>query len=196
MHAWNEKAAGRVAVGVERDRTSQNEISSLRDQLSYAEAALAKSRREQNRSFLRRLLTSSRRLRREERQLVKSGLFDADWYVKEYPDIAKHAQTPVRHYLEEGYLRGYMPNPYFHTQWYLERNDDVRQSGINPAIHYLNYGAAEGRDPGPDFETTFYVLAYPDVRRTNLNPLAHYLLRGQQEGRLPARRLSRGVGQH
>jgi hypothetical protein len=145
---------------------------------------LAKARNnKRNRPAWMRLLSRSKR--RAERELVNSGLFDAEWYMREYPDVADSAHSPAGHYLEEGYLHGYRPNPLFDTRWYLERYEDVRSAGVNPLLHYLQSGYKEGRDPGPEFETDFYLMTYPDVRLSGMNPLGHYLLHGRHEGRLP-----------
>src|SRR3984885_14662115 len=109
---------------------------SLRGQLALAEAGLAKIK---SRSLLE---TLSRPIKSgvAERQLLKSGLFDGSWYVGEYPDVAKSGRSPARHYLEEGYLLGYRPNPLFDSRWYLQRYEDVRRAGINPLLHYASHG--------------------------------------------------------
>ena len=92
-----------------------------------------------------------------ERALIGSGLFDPDWYTSEYQDVAASGLSPISHYLEQGYLRGYRPSPFFDTRWYLERYDDVRRSGMNPLFHYILNGSREGRDPHPLFDTKFYL---------------------------------------
>ncbi len=184
-------AAAREAVHTaalaESEARAQAQIGALGEQLVDAEAALAKGRAERNRSPWKRILSPSQK-RRLGRQLVRSGLFDAAWYVREYPEAAKNGRAPVAHYLEEGYLRGFRPNPLFDSRWYLERYEDVRRAGVNPLVHYLQNGFREGRDPGPAFQTAFYLEANPDVRSDGMNPLAHYLRYGRHEGRLPVRR--------
>jgi transposase len=192
IHRIENSAANRVAALeaihtaalAESENEAQAKIRSLRDQLVDAEATLAKARNnKRNRPAWMRLLSRSRR--RAERELVNSGLFDAEWYMREYPDVADSAHSPAGHYLEEGYLHGYRPNPLFDTRWYFERYEDVRSAGVNPLLHYLQSGYKEGRDPGPEFETDFYLMTYPDVRLSGMNPLGHYLLHGRHEGRLP-----------
>jgi hypothetical protein len=185
-----DNAAAREAVHVaalaESKAEAQAQIRALQEQLVDAEAALAKGRAERNRAPWKRLMSPSEK-RRLGRQLVRSGLFDAVWYVGQYPETAKHGRSPVDHYLEEGYLRGFRPNPLFDSRWYLQRYEDVRRAGINPLVHYLQYGCREGRNPGPEFETDFYLLSYPDVLKSGINALAHYLRYGRHEGRLPLR---------
>jgi hypothetical protein len=166
---------------------AQMQIRALSDHLVDAEAALAKSMTGQNGSIWTRLISSSKKSHRAERQLMNSGLFDAPWYLREYPDVAKSDSSPVEHYLAEGYLRGCRPNPMFDTRWYLGRYEDVRRAGVNPLLHYLTDGYREGRDPSPDFQTDFYLEANPDVRGSGMNPLEHYLRYGRYEGRYPVR---------
>ena len=175
----------RATALAEAEKKSQNHVRALRDQLIDAEAALGKAKRGRNGASWTTPFSESRRAARA---LSKSGLIDATWYLREYPDVAASGRSPAEHYVEEGYARGYQPNPFFDTRWYLERNEDVRQSGKNPLLHYLQYGFREGRDPGPNFQTNFYLEANPDVRTSGKNPLAHYLRYGRHEGRLPAPR--------
>lgn len=177
--------AAHAAALAESENRAQAQARALRDRLVDAEAALAKAARERKQVPWTGPFSESRRAARA---LAKSGLVDAAWYLREYPDAAKSGRAPAEHYVEEGYARGYRPNPFFDTRWYLERYEDVRRSGKNPLLHYLQYGAREGRDPGPDFQTLYYLETNPDVRGNGLNPLVHYLRYGRHEGRLPAPR--------
>jgi hypothetical protein len=160
--------------------------SALRGQLIDAEAALAKSSAtRESRSILAKILPSIGRSYRLERKLIRSGLFDADWYKSEYPEVAESGLSAARHYLNEGYCSGCRPNPFFDTRWYLERYEDVRRSGMNPLLHYAVHGLREGRDPGPQFKTSWYLETYPDVQASGMNPLAHFIHFGRIEGRSP-----------
>ncbi len=57
-----------------------------------------------------RLLPRRLRLRRQMVFLKRSGLFDVDWYVKEYPDIAAAGADPLRHFIQFGADEGRSPN--------------------------------------------------------------------------------------
>lgn len=177
--------ASRTVTLAESESKAQTQIRVMRNRLIDAEAALAKATRERNSVAWMGPFSESRRA---VRQLEKSGLIDADWYLREYPDVAASGRAPAEHYVTEGYACGYRPNPFFDTRWYLERYEDVRRSGKNPLLHYIQYGAHEGRDPGPNFQTRYYLEINPDVRGNGINPLAHYLRYGRHEGRLPAPR--------
>ena len=178
-----------LATAQDKTKSScESQINDLRRQLVDAEAGFAKSKAARgNRGIWAKFLPPAGRSYILERRLIRLGLFDTDWYKSQYPEAAGSGLSAVRHYLEEGYCRGYRPNPFFDTRWYLEQYEDVRHSGMNPLLHYATQGYREGRDPGPDFQTNFYLLAYPDVRASKINPLAHYLRYGQAEGRMPVR---------
>ncbi len=110
-------------------------------------------------------------------------LFDRDWYLAEYPDVAQSRMDPWRHFLRHGVTQGRRANPLFDTFWYLENNPDVARSTINPLVHYWRHGALEGRDPHPNFSTSLYLSKYGDVANAGCNPLFHYLKWGCAEGR-------------
>ncbi len=112
-------------------------------------------------------------------------LFDADFYLSIYTDVAAAGQDPLRHYLARGWLEGRLPHPLFDGAWYLERYPDVRDAGLNPLLHYLATGYAEARSPHPLFDGEWYLACNPDVREAGLNPLVHYMATGHQEGRSP-----------
>ncbi len=87
-------------------------------------------------------------LKRDERLLRNSPLFDNDWYLSQNPDVAADGEiTSTAHYLLHGGREGRDPSPYFSAQWYLDAYPDVQQAGINPLLHYLRHGEAEGRLP-------------------------------------------------
>lgn len=96
-------------------------------------------------------LFRQRRHHRKFLRLIKnSALFDEDWYLSKYPDVAQAGINPIRHYLLFGGSEGRDPGPNFNCTWYLEMNSDVKTAGINPLVHYLLYGQNEGRKPQPN----------------------------------------------
>jgi hypothetical protein len=179
-----ESAASRNAfyasAMAESEAKARAQLRSLEDRIVEAEAAHAKERREGKAPPWIGLLWSWKE-RRLGHELVRSGLFDAAWYVCQYPETASDDRSPVEHYLAEGYLRGYRPNPLFDSRWYLEHYEDVRRAGVNPLLHYMQHGFREGRDPGPNFQTDLYLEANPELRRDGINPLVHYLRHGHEK---------------
>ncbi|MGD9945992.1 MAG: glycosyltransferase, partial [Burkholderiaceae bacterium] len=82
--------------------------------------------------------------------LVKaSGLFDSDWYMAQYPDVAATGLDPVEHYLRIGAPMLRDPSPGFSTRFYLNSNPDVAAARVDPLSHYIIHGRAEGRAPLP-----------------------------------------------
>lgn len=77
----------------------------------------------------------------------KSGLFDDDWYLGEYPDVAATGLSSRVHFIKYGLYMGRNPGPRFNSEFYLNQNPDVKKAGINPLIHYIKYGIKEGRSP-------------------------------------------------
>lgn len=73
--------------------------------------------------------------------------FDPDFYLAQYPDVARAGIDPIVHYLRHGWREGRDPHPRFSTSYYLGAYPDVRDAGVNPFYHYLAAGRAEGRLP-------------------------------------------------
>jgi hypothetical protein len=84
-------------------------------------------------------------LRRHIELLTASELFDGNWYLAAYPDVAASGIEPARHYLRHGADEGRDPGPRFSTSKYLECHPDVARAGMNPLLHYLKFGLAERR---------------------------------------------------
>lgn len=105
--------------------------------------------------------------------LQRTGLFDAEFYLSAYPDVAGADVTPIEHYFFHGFQEGRRPNPIFDSLWYLAKYEDVRSAGMQPLLHYVRFGEREGRQPGPYFLPSWYRKAYglPESE----NALAHYL---------------------
>lgn len=114
-----------------------------------------------------------------------ANLFDRDYYLTTYPDIAARGGNPLLHFLMFGAFEGRNPHPLFDTSFYLRTYPDVAEAKVNPLGHYLKYGAREHRQPHPLFDPDYYLERYPDVRMSRMNPLAHYVLYGAAEGRQP-----------
>ena len=83
------------------------------------------------------------------RGLDPNPLFNTDWYLGRYDDIARGGQNPFGHYLRQGWYERRDPGPDFSTTWYLERYADIGRAGTSPLLHYLLHGMREGRRPKP-----------------------------------------------
>ena len=105
-------------------------------------------------------------------------LFDTEFYLRRYPEIAASDVNPLVHYLALGGVEGRQPHPLFDAQYYLARYADVREAGVNPLLHFVRHGAFEGRKPHPLFQPDYYLRRYPEARRSGANPLMHFLEAG------------------
>lgn len=114
-----------------------------------------------------------------------AAVFDAAFYRRANPDVARSGADPLAHFLEVGWAEGRDPCAVFDTDWYLDCNPDVAAAGLNPLAHYLASGGQEGRAPHPLFHGRWYLDQYTDVRSAGANPLHHYLIHGWKEGRRP-----------
>jgi ADP-heptose:LPS heptosyltransferase/GT2 family glycosyltransferase len=81
--------------------------------------------------------------------LSRSGLFDAEFYVRAYPEIAKLNIDPLMHYIERGGREGLDPSADFDTAHYLNQCGDPDEKPANPLYHYLTIGIARGLTIAP-----------------------------------------------
>lgn len=84
--------------------------------------------------------------------LLASELFNSEWYLAKYADVAadKHySQAPVLHYIKYGSFEERDPSSAFSTRRYLQAYPDVTAMKINPLVHFILYGKSEGRSPRP-----------------------------------------------
>jgi glycosyltransferase involved in cell wall biosynthesis len=195
LDAQVKSMAATIAVqdGISQSRLQVMERQLLAEASSRADAPVSRRRFDikwmlglAGRPRLERRLRAEQRVRDGWRRISgEYELFDADWYVAQYPDVRAAGTNPLIHYLQIGWQEGRKPCPLFDPQWYLASSPDVAAAGINPLEHYLCFGAREGRDPHPLFDTEWYLDQNADVRAANVNPLGHYLHFGAREGRDP-----------
>jgi GT2 family glycosyltransferase len=116
--------------------------------------------------------------------LQESQLFQPDWYLARYVDVAAAGTDPLGHYLTRGEKLGYDPNPFFDVGWYLNQHPDVAASGMSPLAHYITWGEKLNYNPNPFFDVGWYLKHHSDVAASGMSPLAHYISPGRSEGRL------------
>lgn len=85
------------------------------------------------------------RLARNAELVRGSEFFDAEWYLKNNPDVEASGMDPARHYAQFGVASNRNPSPYFVNEEYYALHNDVRASKMNPLVHYALYGKREGR---------------------------------------------------
>ena len=136
---------------------------------------------------------------------VLPGVFDTDFYLRNYKDIYESNINPLVHFIEEGESEGRLPfseNSLFNskqqlveykslknlgidwTDYYKFNNIKVNVDELEPLSHYiLNWESLPLIVPG-FFDTTLYLEQYPDIKKSKSNPLMHFALHGKNEGRI------------
>ena len=71
------------------------------------------------------------------RIIVKSNLFDVDYYLESNPDVRQAGADPIKHYLLHGAAEGRNPNRDFNTIEYIFQTPEIIMTGENPFIHYI-----------------------------------------------------------
>jgi len=130
-------------------------------------------------------LAQARERKRALEHLETSGLFDADWYRGQYPEVESAGVDPLHHYLEIGAKLGLKPHPLFDSDWYLENHPELVEAGLNPLTHFLGFAASGQVDPNPLFDSTWYMKRYPEVKNSGSSPCQHYLEHGAKKGYKP-----------
>jgi hypothetical protein len=115
-----------------------------------------------------------------------SGLFDAEWYLNQYPDVATEGFDPLRHFIWHGLREDRNPNALFSAEWYANNYPDVEQTKTAPFIHFLKWGASQRKSPSGNFDALRYLRQNPDVEESGENPLVHYLRTRNQSSDLNA----------
>lgn len=114
-----------------------------------------------------------------------SALFDSNWYLRKYPDVAQSGIDPLHHYLTRGGQQGRDPHLLFDTNWYLSQTPELKRISVTPLEHYILHGAKEGRSPHPQWDAQFYVKNNPTCVADDTTPLEHYLTVGWKLGHRP-----------
>lgn len=102
----------------------------------------------------------------EEDVAAISDLFDRDFYLDRYPEVAALGVDPRVHYLMLGWRLGYDPRPDFSTRYYRDRYVDIRRGGANPFLHYCRFGQGERRE----------TVSYIEARRADFRPKVSVIL--------------------
>lgn len=112
-------------------------------------------------------------------------LFSVDYYLRAVPELEETGESPLLHYVREGWRRGVAPHPLFDGAYYVRRYGADLREGEDPLTHYLREGAQRGLQPHPWFDTAYYLRAAPDVLASGIDPLVHFAVFGAREGRRP-----------
>lgn len=121
--------------------------------------------------------------------ILKSRLFDYEFYKLTYPDVANAGCDPLDHYLSYGEEEGRFPNSQFSADWYKKQYSLPDTSLGNALLHFATKGVELRLDPNRYFSTRFYISKYSDIANNadisefRLHPLVHYMEYGSLEER-------------
>jgi chromosome segregation ATPase len=128
--------------------TKDGELENLRNGIAKLKSSLSWELTKFMRWPIFSRYTKPQRILRENIKIInKSGLFDRDYYLDTYPDVAKSKTNAIKHYLNHGALEKRNPSIHFDTNFYLEMYHDVASNiaRINPLVHFILHGKKEGR---------------------------------------------------
>lgn len=108
-----------------------------------------------------------------------SGLFDAAYYLSQWPEVMDPRIDPLRHYLEEGWHTGHDPLPLFSCAYYLRQDPGLVEKGQEPLSHYLLAGPHARRNPHPLFLSDHYREQLPRKAVVGTSLLGDFLSRQQ-----------------
>lgn len=71
--------------------------------------------------------------------IIRSGLFNAKWYVEKYPEAKSSSLPPVAHYLHEGWHKFYDPCDTFSTKNYIDNTAVNKLKDACPLVYYIRH---------------------------------------------------------
>ncbi|MDM7459642.1 MAG: glycosyltransferase family 2 protein [Paracoccus sp. (in: a-proteobacteria)] len=74
--------------------------------------------------------------------LRASGLFDPEWYLSRYPDVAQSHLEPIRHYIELGMAMKRDPGPNFSTGFFADVFALQGSTGESAVLEFMKNGIA------------------------------------------------------
>ena len=81
------------------------------------------------------------------RAIIDAGLFDENFYRREYPAAIADGEDPLKHYLDYGWKCDFEPSADVSMRAYVAENSDVQNAKINPLVHWVRSGNVEKRLP-------------------------------------------------
>ena len=109
-------------------------------------------------------------------------LFDPNFYLAQYPDVAAADVNPLVHYILHGASEGRNPNPFFDTRFYLQSMPELDRHH-NPLKHYSLTPIWKKSSTHKCFDPLHYITCYPEVLIAGQEPLDHYLAIGAKQNR-------------
>jgi hypothetical protein len=70
--------------------------------------------------------------------IAAADIFDKEWYLSQYPDVASAGIGAFSHYVTRGADEGRSPGPKFNINEYRYENPQLEATGINPVAHFIS----------------------------------------------------------
>ncbi|UAX95096.1 glycoside hydrolase family 99-like domain-containing protein [Ensifer adhaerens] len=130
-----------------------------------------------------------------------SELFDTEFYLRTYEDVATSGICPLIHYVTHGKVEGRFATPaeelffkmrsgafsrFFDERFYCAQSQG-QVTSENAIDHYFKIGWKQGWNPSSDFDVNYYLQKYADVKAAGVEPLSHYVEYGEAELRFTNR---------
>ncbi|WP_414828638.1 hypothetical protein [Alteromonas sp. H39] len=141
LHFAQEMCEVQAEQALKRD----NEFRKYKDEIKLRLLWLTTSVQNTKNNFRSSSRSFRKLVRKEIEEIEKSGLFDKEFYLNSYTDVAQKNIEPILHYFLYGVYEGRDPSASFNTLSYLSLHEDVAQAGINPFIHFIRHGRIENR---------------------------------------------------
>lgn len=77
--------------------------------------------------------------------LTYKEAFDAEFYLRTYPDIAQAGVDPFEHYSSWGWRENRLPNSWFDPTYYLEMYADAKNEDRDPLLNFIEVGQYKNR---------------------------------------------------
>lgn len=106
----------------------------------------------------------------EERQL-----FDPEFYLARYPDVAAAEGDAAVHYFSSGWREGRHPSALFDVDWYASQLSADIPAKMSPLRHYVTLGAGMGLSTSPLFDGNSYAQFHGRKAGSDFVPLVEFL---------------------
>lgn len=107
--------------------------------------------------------------------VLKLGLFDEDYYLSTYPDVAMGNIAPLLHYVNFGDREGRWPNPVFDPNFYRTHFAADSLQSVAALYHYAVLGEAIGLNASKVFSPKRYLFSNTGLHPWVDRPLTHFL---------------------
>ena len=126
--------------------------------------------------------TAQHTLARQVLTILKFGLFDEDFYLSSYPDVAALGVKPLLHYVHFGDREGRWPNSVFDPSFYRTQFGENALRSICALYHYAALGESIGLKASKGFDPCRYLSSNPELQPWLDRPLSHFLHIGRAKG--------------